>query len=237
MAGVPFHAAESYIAKLLRLGLSIAICEQIGDPKTSTGPVEREVVRILTPGTVTDAAFLEENQENLLAAIHVIQQRYGIAVLEISSGRFNLLEVQGHEALQSELERLKPTEILISEATDLPWLLSGIRRRPPWEFDLETAARSLTQQMQTHDLSAFGCNDMPVALAAAGCLLQYAKETQRTALPHIRTITVERREDGLVLDAITRKKFGVDSQFGGQHRKYIGCYFRSYRNSNGQPFI
>src|SRR4029078_982735 len=115
MAGVPFHAAESYIAKLLRQGYSIAICEQIGDPKTSIGPVERQVVRLLTPGTVSDAAFLEENRDNLLAALHQHHDRFGIATLDMGSGRFHLLEVNGIEALQSELERLKPTELLINE--------------------------------------------------------------------------------------------------------------------------
>ncbi len=205
MAGVPFHAAESYIAKLLRQGLSIAICEQVGDPKTSVGPVERQVARILTPGTVSDAAFLEDNRDNLLVAVHCQQNRFGLATLDMSSGRFQLVEVQGVEALQSELERLKPTELLVSEDFSLPMPANGVRRRAPWEFELESALRMLTQQMQTHDLAGFGCLDMPIALAAAGCLLHYAKETQRTHLPHIRAIHVERREDSVILDAATRK--------------------------------
>ncbi len=215
MAGVPYHAAESYIAKLLRQGLSIAICEQIGDPKTSVGPVERQVVRILTPGTVSDAAFLDDNQDNVLAAIHANQNQFGIAILDISSGRFQLLEVQGSEALTSELERLKPTELLMSEDFSLPLSRAGIRRRAPWEFELDTALRLLTQQMQTHDLAGFDCADMPVALSAAGCLLQYAKETQRTALPHIRTLSVERREDSIILDAATRKNLELTVNLAG----------------------
>ncbi len=137
MAGVPYHAAESYMAKLLRQGLSIAICEQIGDPKTSIGPVERQVVRILTPGTVSDAAFLEDNQDNLLAAVHGKDNHYGIATVDISSGRFHLLEVQSQEALYSELERLKPTELLISEDFPLAISRAGIRRRPPWDFEYD----------------------------------------------------------------------------------------------------
>ena len=120
MAGVPFHAAESYIAKVLRHGFSIAICEQIGDPKTSIGPVERQVVRLLTPGTVSDAAFLEENQDNLLVALNAEQKRYGLAILDMASGRFILLEVEGEDALQSELERLHPAELLINETWDAP---------------------------------------------------------------------------------------------------------------------
>jgi len=218
MAGVPFHAAENYIAKLLREGLSIAICEQIGDPKTSVGPVERQVVRILTPGTVSDAAFLEEGRDNLLAAIYGENDRFGIATLEISSGRFHLLQVQGQEALQSELERLKPTELLISEEAKNYFLRetkTGLRRRPQWEFTYETAFRLLTQQMQTLDLNGFGCADMPLAISAAGCLLQYAKETQRTSLPHIRALNVERREDSVILDAATRRNLELVNNLAG----------------------
>jgi len=215
MAGVPFHAAESYIAKLLRQGLSVAICEQIGDPKTSIGPVERQVVRILTPGTVSDAAFLEENSDNLLAALHQQQDRFGIATLDMASGRFHLLEVYGVEALQSELERLKPTELLISEEITFTLNVNGLRRRAPWEFELETALRLLTQQMQTHDLAGFGCMDMPVALSAAGGLLHYTKETQRTQLPHIRAIQVERREDSIILDAATRRNLELTTNLTG----------------------
>jgi DNA mismatch repair protein MutS len=211
MAGVPFHAAESYIAKLLRQGFSIAICEQIGDPKTSIGPVERQVVRLLTPGTVSDAAFLEENQDNLLMALHHHQNRFGLAMLDMGSGRFVLLECEGEEALLSELERLRPAELLVSEEYDIQWIFTKCHfknktvRRPPWDFELETALRLLTQQMQTHDLAGFDCRDMSLALCAAGSLLQYAKETQRAQLPHIRAIYVERRDETVVLDAATRR--------------------------------
>lgn len=217
MAGVPYHAAESYVAKLLREGLSVAICEQIGDPKTSVGPVERQVVRILTPGTVSDAAFLEAGQDNLLAALHAKGDCFGIATLDISSGRFYLFEVQGQEALQSELERLKPTELLVSEEDHYSFRESKmcVRRRAPWEFEYETALRLLTQQMQTHDLAGFGCAEMIVAISAAGCLLQYAKETQRAALPHIRSLQTERREESVILDAATRRNLELVTNLSG----------------------
>ncbi|TAK73305.1 MAG: DNA mismatch repair protein MutS, partial [Gammaproteobacteria bacterium] len=198
MAGVPFHSAESYIGRLIRQGLSVAICEQIGEPKAGAGPVERQVVRILTPGTVSDAAFLEEGQDNLLVALCARVACYGLAVLDISGGRFHLVEVQGDEALSSELARLRPAELLISEEWDHALLRDyqhQIRRRAPWEFEEETAIRLLTEQMQTYDLSGFGCQEMSAALCAAGSLLQYAKETQRAAMPHIRAIHVERREE------------------------------------------
>ncbi len=215
MAGVPYHAAESYMAKLLRQGLSIAVCEQVGDPKTSVGPVERQVARILTPGTVSDAAFLSDSQDTILAAVHAAGDCYGIATIDMSSGRFHLSEVTGREALQSELERLRPMELLISEASPLTITQAGLRRRPPWEFELETAMRLLTQQMQTHDLAGFGCMDMTVALCAAGCLLQYAKETQRTAMPHLRTIQTERHEESVILDAATRRNLELVTNLAG----------------------
>lgn len=225
MAGVPFHAAESYMAKLLRQGLSIAVCEQVGDPKTSVGPVERQVARILTPGTVSDAAFLEDHQDNLLAALHVQQNRLGMALLDISSGRFQLLEVQSVEALYAELERLKPTELLISEECTMSFSRAGVRRRAPWEFELEAALRLLTQQMQTHDLAGFGCMDMSAALCAAGCLLQYVKETQRAALPHIRAIQVERREDSIILDAATRRNLEITHNLSGGTENTLASVF------------
>jgi DNA mismatch repair protein MutS len=217
MAGVPYHAAESYIAKLIRRGLSVAICEQVGDPKTSVGPVERQVVRILTPGTVSDAAFLEDHQDNFLVAVHAVEDCYGIAILDISGGHFQLVEVQGIEALHSELTRLQPAELLLSEqsALTLESFCARIQRRAPWEFDYETAIRLLTHQMQTHDLHGFGCHDLSHALCAAGCLLQYAQETQRTAMPHIRAIHVERREESLILDAATRRNLELVQNFMG----------------------
>lgn len=239
MAGVPYHAAESYMAKILRQGLAIAVCEQVGDPKTSIGPVERQVVRLLTPGTVSDTAFLEDTQDNLLAAIHSEQHRFGIATLDMSSGRFHLLEVQGHEALYSELERLKPTELLVSEDFILNHTISkGItRRRPPWEFELETSLRLLTQQMQTHDLAGFGCSEMTVALSAAGCLLQYAKETQRTQLPHIRTIQAERRDDSVMLDAATRRNLELVTNFSGSEENTLAGVFDHTATAMGSRLL
>lgn len=218
MAGVPFHSAESYIAKLIRQGLSVAICEQIGEPKAGAGPVERQVIRILTPGTVSDSAFLEDNQDNLLLSLFGREQRFGLAALDISGGRFHLLEVEGDEAIISELARLRPAELLVSDDWDHPVLRdyqNQIRRRAPWEFDYQASVRLLTEQMQTLDLQGFGCQDLTVALSAAGCLLQYAKETQRAAMPHIRSLQVERREDSLILDAASRRNLELVTNLAG----------------------
>jgi DNA mismatch repair protein MutS len=218
MAGVPFHSAENYIAKLIRQGLSVAIAEQIGDPKTATGPVERQVVRVLTPGTVSDAAFLEDKQDNLLISIYAQGQQYGIAALDLAGGRFQLVEVEGEEALQSELARLRPAEILMSDDAMMPACLEShpyIRRRAPWDFDLETSTRLLKEQMGTFDLSGFGCDGLNPALCAAGALLHYARETQRAALPHVKALQVERREESLILDAASRRNLELITNLSG----------------------
>ncbi|MCG7201623.1 DNA mismatch repair protein MutS [Marinobacter pelagius] len=221
MAGVPFHSAESYIARLVRAGQSIAICEQIGDPATSKGPVERQVVRIVTPGTLSDEAFLEDRRDNLLVAIYSHREQFGFASLDISSGRFAVSELDGLEALQGELQRLRPAELLISE--DFPYGeilegFTGIRRQGPWLFEADTAHRVITQQLQVRDLTGFGCEDLHLAICAAGCLLQYAKETQRTALPHIRKLTRERREEAVILDATSRRNLEIDTNLMGGHQ-------------------
>ena len=218
MCGVPFHAAENYFAKLVKQGVSVAICEQIGDPATSKGPVERAVVRVLTPGTLSDEALLDDRSDNLLAAIYLSKGQYGIATLDMSSGRFQLLQASHEEALHSELQRLNPVEILISE--DFPrldWLenRTGLRNQPPWLFDHDAANRLLNQQLGTKDLNAFGCSDLPLAICAGGCLLQYAKDTQRGNLPHIHSISVENSEDGVALDAASRRNLELDTNLNG----------------------
>jgi len=221
MAGVPYHAAEGYLAKLVRQGESVAICEQIGDPASSKGPVERKVVRIGTPGTVTDEALLEERRDNLLAALLESETGFGLATLDLSSGRFVLQQTDSGEALAGELERLRPAELLLPEDYKLPSGTPeqrGICHRPVWHFDRDTAERLLTRQFGTRDLSGFGCDDHPIAISAAGCLLQYIEDTQRSALPHMRGLTVERREDAIIIDAATRRNLELDHSLSGQHQ-------------------
>ncbi len=218
MAGIPFHSADGYLAKLVRLGVSAAICEQIGDPATSKGPVERKVVRIVTPGTVSDEALLDERRDNLLVAVHQNEEHFGIATLDIGSGRFQILEVEGEEALLSELQRLNPAELLVADdLAGLPLFegRKGLRRRQPWEFEYESAERLLTQQFGTQNLTGFGCDHLHLAIAAAGCLLAYGKETQRTALPHIRSLSYENRDDAVSLDAATRRNLELDVNLNG----------------------
>ncbi|MEZ5482246.1 MAG: DNA mismatch repair protein MutS [Porticoccaceae bacterium] len=218
MAGVPHHAAEGYLARLVKQGISVAICEQIGDPATSKGPVERQVVRIVTPGTVSDEALLDEHRDNLLAAVFSTEDCFGIANLDIGSGRFQILEVKSEEALASELQRLRPAELLINDnflAPDLLEKFKGLRRQPPWEFELDNARRLLNKQFGTKDLSGFGCEHLTTAICAAGCLLQYVQATQRTSLPHIRAISHENLDQSVMLDAATRRNLELDTNLNG----------------------
>ncbi len=224
MCGVPYHAAENYLAKLVKQGHSVAICEQIGDPETSKGPVERQVMRVLTPGTISDEALLDARRDNLLLAIAHQHQTFGIASLDMSSGRFQLLELTSEEELISELQRLDPVEILISDAlADHDFLANrpSVRRRNSWEFDFDSAERQLNQQFGTGSLSGFGCDHLPIAISAAGCLLQYAKDTQRGSLPHIRSISAENREDSVSLDASSRRNLELDTNLSGSHENTL----------------
>jgi DNA mismatch repair protein MutS len=216
MAGVPVHSAETYLARLVKLGESVAICEQIGDPATSKGPVAREVVRVITPGTVTDAALLEEKETRLLAAL-TFTPRIGLAWLDLAGGRFSLAELDDLDALHAELERLKPAELLLAEDADPPaWLAgtAGLRRRPPWHFDPGTAKRLLCAQFGTQDLRGFDSEDALAAVGAAGCLLQYVKDTQRAQVPHLRTLHRERREQAVLIDAQTRRNLEIETSLG-----------------------
>jgi DNA mismatch repair protein MutS len=219
MAGVPYHAAEVYLARLVRKGISVAICEQVGDPSQSKGPVERKVVRVVTPGTLTDDALLEDRRDNLLVALAEGVGRLGVATLELSSGRFSVLEVDTLEALSSELERLAPAEILVADESRLPDRLrreGGLTRRPIWHFDPDTGERLLCEQFGTHDLHGFGCADLRSAIGAAGCLLQYVRDTQLATLPHLRGLKTELRDEALILDAATRRNLEITESISGR---------------------
>ncbi|MGR9100545.1 MAG: DNA mismatch repair protein MutS, partial [Gammaproteobacteria bacterium] len=219
MAGIPYHAAEGYIAKLIRQGESIAICEQIGDPAASKGPVERKVVRIVTPGTVTEEALLEERRDNLLVAVCRLNDVYGIASLDLTAGRFVLQQVDSADRLNGEIERLNPAELLLSEERTvvLPARKRcGVGYRPPWHFEPASARKILLKQFNVSDLKGFGCDDMIAAVSSAGCLLQYVKDTQQNALPHLQGIRVESSDDCIELDAASRRNLELDQHAGGQ---------------------
>lgn len=245
MCGVPYHAAENYLAKLVGLGESVAICEQTGDPATSKGPVAREVVRIVTPGTVTDDSLLQERRDNLLSSIFAGRDKkdvvtYGLASINLSSGDFVIQQFDRLEGLNGELERLKPTEILLPDFDAHP--LQGlpgfsITRRAAWHYDLDTAQSLLTKQFGTRDLGGFGCDDMPDAIRAAGSILDYVSDTQRAALPHIRQLRVERHEDHVIIDAATRRNLEIQSNGDGNTQNTLLGLFDRCATSMGSRML
>jgi DNA mismatch repair protein MutS len=226
MAGVPVHAYEGYLARLVALGESVAICEQVGDPAQSKGLVERKVVRIVTPGTVTDEALLDERRDTLLLAVArggsaAKGWRYGLAWADLAGGRFLANEVAGDDALEAELARLEPAEVLLPDEDGWPRELAsrgGLRRRAPWLFDAGAGRRQLLSFFGVHDLSGFGIEGLPLATAAAGALLGYVEETQKQRLPHLTAITVESGDGAIAMNAATRRHLELDTRVDGELR-------------------
>ena len=240
MAGVPYHAAEGYLAKLVRKGESVAICEQVGDPATSKGPVERKVTRIVTPGTLTDEALLAETRDNLVASIFVQDGTVGIAWLDLAGGRFLLTEVADIDAMRGEIERLRPAELIVDEDQPLEESFRDsvrITRRPPWHFELDSANRLLCAQFGTRDLAGFGCNDLPRGIIAAGALMQYVTDTQKAALPHLQSIAVERHEDAVIMDGPTRRNLELEESLSGHHEHTLAGVMDRCRSPMGSRLL
>jgi DNA mismatch repair protein MutS len=218
MAGIPYHAAEGYLAKLAKVGEAVAICEQVGDPTTSKGPVERQVARILTPGTLTDTALLDESRDNQLLSIFQGDGIIGLARLNLASGTFILSEI-AIGLLAQEVERISPSEILLADDFQHAALSSSKvakKRLSPWQFDYDSAFSTLTKQFNTYDLNGFGCASLNPAICAAGALLDYVKHTQRTTLPHITALSVETTSAYIQLDAATRRNLEIDLTLRGE---------------------
>ena len=224
MAGVPVHAVEGYLARLVALGESVAICEQVSDPATSKGLVERKVVRVVTPGTVTDEALLEERRDTLLLAIARRVRpggatSYGVAWADLSAGRFLACEAATDEQLAAELARLAPAEVLVADEDGWPPAVlaaRGLRRRAPWYFDPEACRRQLLKFFGLHDLTGFGLDAHPLAVGAAGALLGYVEETQKQQLPHLSAIVLESADDAIAISAATRRHLELDTRVDGR---------------------
>lgn len=239
MAGVPYHAAEQYLAKLAKLGESVAICEQIGDPAKSKGPVERQVTRILTPGTLTDSALLDDSRDNLLLAICAGEGVIGLARINLASGQFVLSEV-AVGLLGQELERIGAAELLIPDDLQHAVIETSKcpkRRLAPWQFDLDSARQSLTKQFETRDLDGYGCAGLTAAIAAAGALLDYVKHTQRTTLPHINGLIVEQTGDFIGLDAATRRNLEIDQTLRGEESPTLYSLLNTTRTAMGARLL
>ena len=218
MCGVPFHSVDTYLGRLVQLGVPVAICEQIGDPATAKGPVDREVVRIVTPGTITDDVLLDVSHDNLIVAINQREGRFGVALLDVSSGRFEVFELSSAIELTNELQRLTPAELMLVRDQVYPDIAEqhvSAQRREAWEFDAANAAIALTRQFGTRDLEGFGCADLTLAIGAAGCLLEYVRDTQRSALPHLTGLTTLTLGDTIQIDAGSRRNLEIDTNLSG----------------------
>ena len=221
MAGVPHHSAEGYLARLVALGESVAICEQIGDPALAKGIVERKVVRIVTPGTVTDEALLNERRDTLLLAVARGKGGYGLAWADLAGGRFLVNEVVSEDALEAELARLEPAETLVADEDGWAGFIAqrtGLRRRAPWLFDADSGRRQLLRFFNLHDLSGFGLEDKPLPIAAAAALLGYVEETQKQRLPHLTSIAFESGDGAIAMNAATRRHLELDTRLDGDNR-------------------
>ena len=241
MAGVPYHACDQYLARLVRLGESVAICEQIGDPASSKGPMERAVMRVVTPGTLTDAALLDDRSDSLLLAMRMERQRIGLAWLNLASGELRLLETSA-ATLPAQLTRLKPAEILLGETTsvELPDdSANRLRRRPDWHFDTTSAAQLLTTHFGTRDLAAFipDASEAALALGAAGALMRYAQATQLQALTHVTGLQVEHESSWLRLDAATRRNLEITETLRGAAAPTLLSLFDSCATAPGARWL
>ncbi|MGE5823838.1 MAG: DNA mismatch repair protein MutS, partial [Bacteroidota bacterium] len=213
MAGVPYHSVEQYLAKLVRLGESVAICEQIGDPNTAKGPVERRVTRIVTPGTLTDSALLDEKSDNVLLALAADRAGVGLAWLSLASGELRVAEI-APQLLASELRRIAPAEVLAAEGCAPEGFF--VTRLPAWQFDVGAGRKKLLEQLGAASLAGYGCEDLTLAVGACGALLDYAKKTQGQALAHVAAIVAERGGDYLRLDAATRRNLELTETLRGE---------------------
>jgi len=219
MAGVPVHSVEGYLARLLKLGESVAVAEQVGDVATAKGPVERKVVRVVTPGTVTDAELLADRADSLLLAVHRQRVTWGLAWLGVASGTLGMTEC-GERELAGWLARLAPAELLHDGSPEIPEALRGWRgpktARPAWQFETALGERKLCAQLRVASLAGFNAQDLPVAQAAAAALLSYAEHTQGQALAHVQTLSVERATELIDLPPTTHRNLELTQTLRGE---------------------
>ena len=239
MAGIPHHSAEGYLAKLVKLGESVAICEQVGEVPAK-GPVERKVVRIITPGTLTDEALLDAHQENLLCAVFAENDRWALAYLDVASGRFEGCEFEQQQAFLDEVQRLRPAEIISADQSELHTHLSaqpGLVKLPPWHFDLASTRRKLLEQLGTQDLIAFGCEHKPALIRAAGALLYYAHSMVQHDLNQLQGFHTYDTQDHLVLDAVTRRNLELDTNIHGHQQHTLLSLLDDCRTTMGSRLL
>ncbi|RKP46659.1 DNA mismatch repair protein MutS [Pararobbsia silviterrae] len=247
MAGVPYHAVEQYLAKLVKLGESAAICEQIGDPATSKGPVERKVMRVVTPGTLTDAALLSDKSDSFLLAICATAgarkqaPRYGLAWVNLASGALRLAELSEHE-VAALFERVRPAETLIADADaehllQVPSSAGSVRRVPAWHFDVHAGRERLCKQLEVASLDGFSAQSLDIACGAAGALLHYASATQGQQLRHIRSLKVERESEYIGLDPATRRNLELTETLRGTDSPTLASLLDTCKTTMGSRLL
>jgi len=248
MAGVPFHSLEGYLAKLVKIGESCAICEQIGDPATSKGPVERKVMRVVTPGTLTDSDLLPEKAERPLLALCMISQRKvvtaGLAWLSLASGALKLMEFSGDSRtvairMQQELERISPAEVLRGDDAELfeDSFTCHVNRVPEWHFDVVSGHKALLDQLSVATLTGFGADNLGAAFGAAGALLRYAQSTQGRGLQHVRSLSTETESEFIGLDAATRRNLELTETIRGQESPTLFSLLDHCRTAMGSRLL
>lgn len=241
MCGVPVHALDQYLSRLVRAGRSVAICEQLEAPGKSKGPVERGVVRVVTPGTLVEEELLDQRRENRLVAVWGTSESFGLACVELSSGYFTLQQGQSADLLQGELARLAPAELLVAENAQWAGLLSSVGAPqvevPGWHFDPVRAEKALCDQFGTADLAGFGCQGQSRAIAAAGALLAYLQQTQKSALPHLQGIQLELSDQTVLLDAATRRNLEIDTSLAGNDKATLVGVLDRCKTSMGSRLL
>jgi len=210
MCGVPFHAVDGYIGRLVKKGFRVAICDQVEDPKKAKGIVKREVVRVVSPGTLTDASHLDAREPSFLMSVAVRGAILGVALLDLSTGEFSAAEYTGPDGVQAladEMAVIKPREIVLSADAERPAIIaaSGLPITPVdgWTFDDESARRTLLDQLRAGGLEGFGLDGRHAAVSAAGALVHYLQSTQKVALAHVRAIAYRQHADSLLVDPTT----------------------------------
>jgi len=238
MAGIPVHSVEQYLERLLSLNLSVAICDQVGDPANAKGgPVERKVVRVVTPGTLIEEILLNDRHENITASVYELNGRYGIATLEISSGRFVGYEVSSRELLLSSIRRINPAEMIVSDNQNPLEDDTAARQVPSWYFDSSRAENVLCELFETKFLDAFDCPEFPVATRAAGALIVYIQDLHGNQLPHVNGIEFKRQSSFINMDEVTRKNLEIEVGHDGTSQNSLVRIFDDCRTAMGARML
>lgn len=229
MCGIPYHALDNYLPRIIDEGVKVAIADQMEDPKLTKGIVKREVTRIITPGTVIDSSVLQPSQSNYLASVYKEKEKYGVAWLDISTGEFQITELNNTEELENELCRLNVRECIISESLNRQWCENEGKPSvntditwtevDDWTFDPDTSENFLKENFKVASLDGYGCRDMKPAVAAAGAALYYTSENLKNDINHINSLKTYNTDDYMILDSATRRNLEITESYRGNKKE------------------